>query len=130
MITVPGSPTAPSYVQTITQVTATSLAPAIITSVTTVVASPPTPVTSPSPIPAIISSPATSMLYAPDVQRRFEKIVDLKMSTIDNIVEFWSQVDDPLHSEEMVLSKISIVAKKAIGLMLQNKRPNIGIQTL
>ena len=45
---------------------------------------------------------------------------------MNNIVEFWSQVDDSLYSEEMVLSKISIVAKKAIGLMLQNKRPNIG----
>ena len=45
---------------------------------------------------------------------------------MDNILEFWSQFDDPLLSEEMVLSKITIVAKKAIGLMLQRQQPNIG----
>ena len=78
-----------------------------------------TPVTSPSHVTANISSSATSTSYtpvvAPDVQRRFEKVNDLKMPTTHNILEFWNEVDDPLFSEEMVLSKISIVAKKRNG---------------
>ena len=48
------------------------------------------------------------------------------MPTTNNISEFWNQVDDPLFSEEMVLSKISLVAKKAMALTLQRKPPNIG----
>ena len=41
-------------------------------------------------------------------------------------MEFWSQVDDPLFSDEMVLSKMSIVVNKTLGLILQRKPPNIG----
>ena len=47
------------------------------------------------------------------------------MPTTDNIAEFWRQVDDPLFWEEMVFSKIAMVAKKAIGQLLHNKHPTV-----
>ena len=45
---------------------------------------------------------------------------------MENILVIWNQVNDPLFSDEMVLSKTSIAVKRALGLMLQRKPPNIG----
>ena len=55
---------------------------------------------------------------APDVQRRLDKIIDIETPKMENILEFWNHVNDPLFSDEMVLSKISIAVRK-------HKPPNI-----
>ena len=89
MVPAPGPSVIPLSSSPSTPVIATSSAPATIPPVTTVVASSPTPVTSPSPVPYISSLPASSMpvapaplvvtVVAPDVQRKFEKVIDLKI---------------------------------------------------
>ena len=58
---------------------------------------------------------------APEVQRKFDKVKDLKHPTMENVKEFWNHDNDPSFSDEIVISKISIVV-----LMLQQKPPNIG----
>ena len=60
-----------------------------------------------------------------DIQRKFDKIIDLKMPTMENILAFYNQVNNPFITNEMVFSKISKAAKLAICLALQNKPPNV-----
>ena len=76
----------------------------------------------------MLIAPAPSLVtaVAPEVQRKFDKVIDLKHPTIENIKEFCNHVNDPSFSVEMVISKISIVVKTTLGLMLQQKPPNIG----
>ena len=64
--------------------------------------------------------------FAAEVQRKFEQAIDLKHPTLENVKEFWNQVNDPSFSDEMVMSKLPIVVRKTLGLMLQQKPSNIG----
>ena len=45
---------------------------------------------------------------------------------MENILAFYTQVNDPFITDEMVLNKVSKAAKMTIGLALQNKPPKIG----
>ena len=99
-------------------------------------ASSPASVTSFSPTPVTLSLPAPSVsialaflmltAVAPDVKRRFAKIIDLKMPTQEKILAFWNQVNDSLIYDVMVLSKMSIEARKTISLIPHIRPPNIG----
>ena len=64
-------------------------------------------------------------VVAPEVRRRHDKIVNLKMPKQDHILAFCNQVNDPIFSDEIVVSKMSIPARKTIGLALKIKPPNI-----
>ena len=46
-------------------------------------------------------------VVAPEVQQRFDKIIDLKMTTQENILAFWNQFNYLLTSDVMVITKMS-----------------------
>ena len=51
-----------------------------------------------APDPSLVTS------VAPEVQGKFDKVIDLKHPTIENMKEFWNHVNDSSFSDEMVIS--------------------------
>ena len=73
----------------------------------------------------IVPAPSLVTAVASEVKCKFDKVIDLKHPTMENIKEFWYHVNDPSFSDKTVISKMSIVVKQPLELMLQHKPPDI-----